>query len=43
MKNGELFEAATLDRIWPEKTPLPPQFWWDDRPRPRTGTIGEEP
>jgi imidazolonepropionase-like amidohydrolase/Tol biopolymer transport system component len=33
MKNGELFEAATLDQVWPEKKPLDDQFWWDDMPQ----------
>ncbi len=32
MKNGELFEADTLDRIWPVETPLQPLWWWDDDP-----------
>ena len=27
MKNGELFEADTLNEIWPEREPLPP-LWW---------------
>ena len=36
MKNGELFEAATLDQIWPEHKPLPEQFWWDDLPNVTT-------
>jgi Tol biopolymer transport system component/imidazolonepropionase-like amidohydrolase len=35
MKNGELFDADTLDRIWPSPRPLPPQWWWDlDPPAP---------
>ena len=29
MKNGELFDAATLDTIWPSTRPLPRQFWWE--------------
>ena len=32
MKNGELFEADTLDRIWPTRRPLPRQYWWDEDP-----------
>jgi Tol biopolymer transport system component/imidazolonepropionase-like amidohydrolase len=32
MKNGTLYEAATLDELWPEKKKLPRQFWWDDFP-----------
>ena len=35
MKNGELFEAATLDVIWPEARPLPKPFWWDTEPAAR--------
>jgi len=37
MKNGELFEATTLDQIWPERRALPAQFWWDDLPETTTG------
>jgi imidazolonepropionase-like amidohydrolase len=29
MKNGELFEGNTLDRIWPDAKPLPSLWWWD--------------
>ena len=43
MKNGEVFEAATLDQIWPVKKPLPKQFWWDDIPTPSTATHGGAP
>jgi Tol biopolymer transport system component len=32
MKNGELFEGDTLDRIWPDKKPLPKLWWWDEKP-----------
>lgn len=32
MKNGELFDADTLDELWPEKKPLPPLWWWNDHP-----------
>jgi Tol biopolymer transport system component len=35
MKNGELFEGDTLDQVWPEKKPLPRQYWWDLDPTPR--------
>ncbi len=31
MKNGELFEGDTLDRIWPEKKPLPRLWWWEEK------------
>jgi imidazolonepropionase-like amidohydrolase/Tol biopolymer transport system component len=29
MKNGELFEGDTLDRVWPGAKPLPPLWWWE--------------
>jgi imidazolonepropionase-like amidohydrolase len=32
MKNGELFDGNTLDEIWPQQKPLPPLWWWNDRP-----------
>jgi Tol biopolymer transport system component/imidazolonepropionase-like amidohydrolase len=32
MKNGELFEGDTLDKVWPERKPLPPLWWWDEKP-----------
>jgi hypothetical protein len=37
MKNGRLYEAATLNEIWPRQRPLPPQWWWRLEP-PDTGT-----
>ena len=27
IKNGEMFEGETLDRIWPVSEPLPAQWW----------------
>jgi imidazolonepropionase-like amidohydrolase len=33
MKNGELYEAETLNMVWPRQQPLPKQFWWDTEPR----------
>jgi hypothetical protein len=27
MKNGELFDGDTLDRLWPERKPLGPMWW----------------
>jgi Tol biopolymer transport system component len=35
MKNGELYEAETLDQIWPQQKKLPQQYWWDRDPLPR--------
>lgn len=32
MKNGELFDAASLDAIWPESRPLPKPYWWETEP-----------
>ena len=32
MKNGELYEGETLDRIWPIEKKLPTMWWWNDRP-----------
>jgi imidazolonepropionase-like amidohydrolase len=33
MKNGELYEADTLNMIWPQQRPLPKQFWWETEPK----------
>ena len=35
MKNGELFEADTLDEVWPQPKKLPRQYWWDLDPKAR--------
>ena len=32
MKNGALYEADTMNQIWPEKRVLPPLWWWQDGP-----------
>jgi hypothetical protein len=32
MKNGELFDADTLNQLWPEKKGLPVMWWQKDRP-----------
>lgn len=32
MKNGRLYEAATLDEVWPRQRPLPTQWWWRVEP-----------
>jgi hypothetical protein len=35
MKNGELYEADTLNQIWPQKKQFAPSWWWwkeDSRP-----------
>ncbi len=33
MKNGELYEADTLNMVWPQARPLPKQFWWETEPK----------
>jgi Tol biopolymer transport system component len=32
MKNGRLYEAATLTEVWPRQKPLPTQWWWRVEP-----------
>jgi imidazolonepropionase-like amidohydrolase len=34
MKNGELYEAESLTRIWPDRRELPPLWWWGDADAP---------
>ena len=29
MKNGRLYEGATLDEVWPRRRPLERQWWWN--------------
>ncbi len=33
MKNGELYEGATLNQVWPEQKTFAPLWWWDDEPK----------
>ncbi|HMQ05303.1 MAG TPA: amidohydrolase family protein [Pyrinomonadaceae bacterium] len=33
MKNGEIFEAETMNQIWPVQKPLGPQYWWNTDPK----------
>ncbi len=33
MKNGELYNADTLDQIWPQQKPLGAQYWWGTEPK----------
>jgi imidazolonepropionase-like amidohydrolase len=35
MKNGELYDADTLNTIWPTVKTLPKPFWWDTAPPKR--------
>jgi imidazolonepropionase-like amidohydrolase len=39
MKNGRLYEAATLTEVWPRQRALPTQWWWRVEP-PGTGHGG---
>ncbi len=39
MKNGRLYEADTLDEVWPRQRPLPNQWWWTVEP-PEAGAGG---
>lgn len=32
MKNGEMFDGATMDEVWPEQKTLAPLWWWTDKP-----------
>jgi imidazolonepropionase-like amidohydrolase len=32
MKDGELFEGDTLNQVWPVEKPLPPLWWWNEKP-----------
>ena len=41
MKNGELYEADTLDRIWPTPKKLDRQYWWDTAPQTRSSALGQ--
>jgi hypothetical protein len=34
MKNGEIFEGNTLNRVWPSPKTLERQYWWDSDPKP---------
>jgi hypothetical protein len=29
MKNGRLYEGATLNEVWPRQRPLSAQYWQD--------------
>ncbi len=36
MQNGRLYDADTMDQVWPEQVPLAPLWFWDEDPMPRT-------
>lgn len=40
MKNGELFDGSTLNRILPDPVELPPLWWWNNRPDGAPVTAG---
>jgi len=33
IKNGELFNADSMDKLWPEQEPLPDMWWWNTGPQ----------
>jgi hypothetical protein len=35
MQNGRLYDAATMDQVWPEQKELEPLWFWDEEPVPR--------
>ena len=40
MKNGRLYEAATLTEVWPRRRALPTQWWWRvEPPEARRGAL----
>ncbi len=41
MKNGRLYDAATLNETYPRKQPLPAQWWWKlEPPADKSGKTG---
>ena len=32
MKNGRLYDGATLDEVWPRARALPAMWWWGQEP-----------
>ena len=40
MKNGRLYEAKTLDEVWPRQRPLPHQWWWEKQAPVTTAATG---
>jgi hypothetical protein len=32
IKNGRVYEAATLDEVWPRQRALPEQYWRSSAP-----------
>jgi hypothetical protein len=43
MKNGRLYDAETLDEVWPRQRPVPPLwFWKEGPPRPASAVSAAE-
>ena len=40
MFNGRLYDADTLDEVYPRQRPLAPLWWWDDEPEGLPGVSG---
>jgi len=32
IKNGDLYDADSMDKLWPQQVPLAPQWWWSMGP-----------
>jgi imidazolonepropionase-like amidohydrolase len=41
MKNGRLYEGATLAEVWPRRRSLPTQWWWRVEPPPASASRRE--
>jgi Tol biopolymer transport system component/imidazolonepropionase-like amidohydrolase len=39
MKNGALYDGATMDTVWPTPKKLDKQYWWDSEPAPRASVV----
>ena len=39
MLNGRLYDAETLDEVYPRQRPLAPLWWWDDEPEGVPGVV----
>jgi hypothetical protein len=37
MKNGRLYDSATLDEVWPRQRALPSYHWQQQAPATRSG------
>jgi Tol biopolymer transport system component len=41
MKNGELYDAETMDQVWPVQRKLPTFWWWEAGPKAPVTTNGK--